>query len=131
MTIFLFLPLLCSLLFSSIEGANGTMPSVHTPALITETTTIELTEDIVIDSRGTPFIASPHLGKKQAEKLVITSTSKKAVIITPRGYWDLSSFNKSTTSIEFRGNARLVLQPGAHLHGFNTKLVFAEQSRCE
>ena len=105
--------------------------SVENPVFITQDTTIELTEDIIISSKGSPFIATGSFGQSKVETLIITSQKGCAIIVSPQGLWDISSFNSSTRTIVFRGNARLVLQPGAHLHGLGTTLIFAEQSRIE
>ncbi|MBA2306752.1 hypothetical protein H0W26_01305 [Candidatus Dependentiae bacterium] len=106
-------------------------PSMRSPMLIQKETTIELTEDITIDSKGSPFVVGPAFGQIKAEKLIITSTKGAAVIVSATGVWDVSLFSGPTKTIEFRGNARLILHQGAGLHGLNTTLVFAENSRIE
>lgn len=117
--------LLSTLCFYS-SHADG-LPSLEQPVIVTQNMTIELTENLTISAKGSPFLAAPlFIGT-----LTITSKNKSAVIISPTGIWDLSSFNGPGKKIEFRGNARLILQPGAHLTGSNTTLTFAETSTIE
>ena len=79
-------------------------PSCEKPLTILEDSLLELTEDIVISQRGTPFIASKAAGAK----ITITSKTGKSIIIARNALWDLTSFDAETKIIEFAGNARLI-----------------------
>ncbi len=115
-----------------LTGPLGAVqPSLEKPMVIDNETSIELNEDIIIASRGTPFIPTGNFGHHTTEKLIITSKKGCAIIVTSTGFWDLSLFNSPTKTIEFRGNARLILEKGARLHGMQSTLIFTEQSRIE
>ncbi len=115
----------------SMVNLGAQQPSVQRPMVIENETLIELNEDIIIASKGSPFIPTENFGQHKAEKLIITSKKGCAIIVTSTGFWDLSFFNSPSKSIEFRGNARLILQQGARLHGMQSTLIFTEQSRIE
>jgi len=80
---------------------------------------VTLEHDLRHTGKGSPFKTS------QSEKLVITSTSKKAVILTSGCVWDLSNhFN-----VEFAGNAKLMCESGSQLHGNSGVLRFVDEAQ--
>jgi hypothetical protein len=105
------------------------VPSLKNPLLVSKDSFIELTEDIRIDSRGTPFIADPLFGSTKPQKIVINSRTKKSIIVTKSGIWDLSTFNSKRKIIEFQGNAQLILEPGASLHAMGGIIRFTQSSQ--
>ncbi len=87
--------------------------------------TINLDKDIVHVSQG--GISLLPTSSDHSEKLTITSTSHKAIIIKQNGTWDLS--NIGYACIEFAGNARLVCESGSRLHGTGGVLRFVDEAR--
>lgn len=86
---------------------------------------INLDKDFV--HRGEGNVSLIPTSSDHSEKLTITSTSHKAIIIKQNGTWDLS--NIGYASIEFAGNARLVCEPGSRLHGTGGVLRFVDEAR--
>ena len=115
-------------LLMAVRSVVG-LPSVDIPQSISAAIVIELTEDIIITQKGSPFIATKTFGAKGPEKLVITSKKGHAVIISEGSIWDLSSFSDKNKIIEFAGNARLVVQPGATLQGNGGVLRFTDTAQ--
>lgn len=113
-------------LFSKTEAPSARTDKVH---IIDKNTIIELTDDIIIGTNKTPFIASKSFGSTKPEKLIFTSKAKKSVIIAKKSIWDLSSFDSKNKIIEFRGNAQLICEPGSKIVFNNGLLRFAESSR--
>lgn len=105
------------------------IPTGTYPLYIESSTVIELTEDIIITTRATPVVATTPFGNNQPERVIITSKTKNSIIITKTGIWDLTSFDAKNKIIEFRGNARLICEPGAKIIFNNGVLRFCESSR--
>ena len=105
------------------------VPTCQKPLRIEKKTVIELNEDIVISSKGSPVIASKLFGTSRPAKVIFTSTKGYAVIVTSKGAWDLTSFDNHNKIVEFAGNARLICQPGATIIGNNGLLRFADSAR--
>jgi hypothetical protein len=110
---------------SLLHGA----PSCKKPLKISESTIIELTQDIVIGEQGNPFIALPSFGSKEPAHLTISSKTGSAVIIDTNGIWDLSTFNTKNKIIVFAGNARLICKPGSKIMGYGGVLRFKDSTR--
>lgn len=106
-----------------------TPAKITTPKLLTKTTIIELTDDIVIDSKTSPVIAAPEFGSASPEKVIFTSKTAKSVIVSKTGIWDLTSFTNKKKIIEFKGNAQLICEPGAKIIFNNGKLRFSDASK--
>lgn len=87
---------------------------------------ITLVNDVVHNGVGSPFEIPERV---HGDKLVITSTSHKAVIIRKGSTWDLSDLSSTYKTIEFAGNARLVCEPGSRLHGTGGVLRFVDEAR--
>lgn len=68
----------------------NSMFSNANPLIITEDTTIELDEDIMID--GEPIQAAAPFGGMES-RLIFNAYSGNKVIIVSGGIWDLSTFN--------------------------------------
>ena len=105
------------------------VPSCSDPLIVSKNSTHELTEDIIISGKSSPFIASSTFGASGPAKLTIHSTTGKRIIIDSSGVWDLSSFNTAEKVIEFTGNAQLICKPGAKIIGYGGKLRFVQKSR--
>lgn len=99
------------------------------PMVINGSTVLELTEDIHISGTSIPFIISKQVGA-QPVKLTITSRTGKAVIVSRKSTWDLTSFEDANKIIEFAGTARLVLEPGSTLRGRGGVLRFTNEAQC-
>lgn len=93
-----------------------------------KTAVIELREDKVHSSPESPFFTVLK-DAQDLEKLIITSSSGKSLIIKKDTTWDLSRVAGTNTIIEFAGNARLVCEPGARLHGTGGVLRFVDDAR--
>ena len=91
-----------------------------------QATRIVLANDVVHNGVGSPFKVSE---RAHGDKLVITSTSHKAVVIKKGSIWDLSDLASTYKTIEFAGNARLVCEPGSRLHGTGGVLRFVDEAR--
>ncbi len=113
-----------ALLITIISGLVQALPQ-----RITHSSIIELSEDVVHFGLGSPFIAGETFGSAGPEKLVIMSNTGNALIIKKGSTWDLSSFSGKNKIIEFAGNARLVCEPGAQLHGTGGVLRFVDDAR--
>ncbi len=100
-----------------------------TPLPIFTETTIELSQDIVIDTKTTPVLAQPSFGSMHPEKVIFSSATKKSIILKPTGILDLSSFNSKNKIIEFRNNAQLRCEAGAKIIFNNGVLRFSDSSR--
>lgn len=110
---------------SQLSGA----PSCKKPLNISESTVIELTQDIVISERGNPFVALPSFGRKEAAQLTISSKTGNAVIVDATGVWDLSTFDTNQKIIVFAGNAKLICKPGSKIVGYGGILRFKDSTR--
>ncbi len=118
--------MLCTLGYPGLMTGS---PSITSPQKVSTHALIELTDDIIIDKHGSPFIALDSFGASTPNKLIITSKTGKSVIITPTGSWDLSTFNTKNKIIEFSGNAKLVCKPGSKIMGYGGTIRFAGHSR--
>lgn len=105
------------------------LPSCNEPLHVVQETTIELTKDIMIPQKGSPFIATETFGSRKPEKVIITSKTNRALIIRDQAVWDLRSFSTKNKIIEFRGNARLICKNGSKILGNNGVLRFTDSSQ--
>lgn len=88
------------------------------PLTITETTIINLDENIVIDFDGAAEIIQPGMGfNTTLDEIVFTSSSGNKVIITQQTTWKFSA------NTRFTGNAQLQTQRGATLWHNNANLT--------
>ncbi len=120
-------PILRMVLFALCS--SQALAKITVPTRVAKSTVIELTDDLVIDTKTSPIIAELTFGSKGPEKVVFTSKTKKSVIVAKNGIWDLSSFNSRNKIIEFRGNAQLVCEPGAKIIFNNGLLRFSEATK--
>lgn len=120
-------PIFCMALFVLLYAQARVAPIK--PQLIVKNTTINLTEDIIINSRTTPIAAAREFGGKGPEKIIFTSKTGNRIIVGETGIWDLTTFNSKHKIIEFRGNAKLVCKPGARMLFNNGLLRFCESSQ--
>ncbi len=119
--------LLCGVLLSYLSVYAG--PTVEKPLQIMSSTTIELTEDIIITGKGSPFVADGTFGEQGPETLVLTSNESRSIIIEKNSSWDLSSFSGKNRIIEIAGNARLICKSGAKIIGKGGVLRFKDSAR--
>ena len=99
------------------------------PRRLEKTTFVELTEDITIDTKTSPVVATSQFGSKAPEKVIFTSKTAQKVIITGTGVWDLSSFDSKNKIVEFTGNAQLICEPGAKIIFNNGVLRFSDSAK--
>lgn len=102
--------------------------TAQAPIHITKTTTIDLTEDVIISAKQSPFVALSTFGTTSEAKLIIRSKAGKNIIIQPDGTWDLTSFNTKNRIIEIAGNTKLICKPGAKIIGGGGVLRFTESA---
>lgn len=110
-------------------SCKAAVPTCSNPLTVHNDTVIELTEDIVITKKGSPVLAGADFGLHKAHKVTFYATKPRNVIVTKKGIWDLTSFNSSSKIIEFAGQARLVVEAGAHLLFNNGILRMSGQSK--
>lgn len=123
--------LLCclSLFLPFSLSSEAPIKSSNPVQTIEKETVINLTEDIIISTTTTPFIASKTFGSKKPEKLIFTSKTKKSIVVSKNSIWDLSSFNSKNKIIELRGNAQLICEPGSKIIFNNGILRFKNTSQ--
>jgi hypothetical protein len=114
---------------STLLAKPKRIPFPQHSVTVDQTIEFELTENRVIQKKMSPFIASTRFGATKPQKIIIHSSNNSAIIIERNGIWDLTSFSSSNKIIEFRGNARLILYPGAKIIGNSGILKFFENSR--
>ncbi len=117
-----------NLIFAACFSAYAA-PSCSDPLIVSKSIVLELTDDIIITGKSSPFIASPVFGASGPATLTINSKTGNSVIIASTGAWDLSTFNAAQKIIEFTGNAQLICKPGAKILGYGGTLRFAQTSR--
>jgi hypothetical protein len=117
------------LLVSIVSQTQSKVPSCASPLVVNDTTRIELTDDIVIHGKGTPITAGAQFGKGKKHTVTFHATTPRSIIVKKTGIWDLSSFNGPTKVIEFAGQARLIVEAGAHLIFNDGVLRMSDQSQ--
>ncbi|HXW86024.1 MAG TPA: hypothetical protein VEK38_01635 [Candidatus Bathyarchaeia archaeon] len=96
------------------------------PYIMTQNTTIDLDENIIISGNCPLIIADKTLNLRGT--LTFTSATNNAVIVEQESIWQLSSFFRDTQIIQFTGNALLTMGPGAVLVMNGAQLRFAGSS---
>lgn len=98
--------------------------SCNNPLVLNGNVTIYLDEDIVING-CIPFVAGPLL--QPEDQLIFTSQNNHNIIIKANTIVEFATFLPQSQSVIITGNARLIIEKGAHLI-FNNNILTAKQN---
>ena len=111
-----------SLEASIVLGINGVM------IVPLGNSTVELNENVYINN-VCHILPGPDFGSITENTLRIHSTEDRELRVQSGGVLDLSQFTEDTMVLEFAGNARLVLEPGARVILGGGVLSFTDETR--
>ncbi len=97
------------------------------PLVVTENTTIELDEDIVIN--GEPIKTGGNFGQGQENRLIFNAQNGNMVIVEQSGIWQLTTFTSPNHIVQFTGNAELIFESGAIIRFNGGQLIMSNNTR--